>query len=153
MYCHLTDGSVVAGILLSFNEDYEETEERDLCLLDPWYWPPEDSDERGERYEWYDDIAILAGRSYLRRIDRWRRDGYWVVLMYLSLGSPDDAMRRVAERVRQGGHPVPEDVVRRRFDAGLWNLHEHCIGRVDDWRVLDNSAPVSLLIEEGMNHD
>ena len=60
VYCHLTDGSVVAGILLSFNEDYEETEERDLCLLDPWYWPSEDSDERDERYEWYDDIAIIS---------------------------------------------------------------------------------------------
>ncbi|MYL10230.1 MAG: hypothetical protein F4015_12360 [Acidimicrobiia bacterium] len=60
VYCHLTDGSIVAGILLSFNEDYEETEERDLCLLDPWYWPPDDSEERGERYEWYDDIAIIS---------------------------------------------------------------------------------------------
>ena len=57
MYCHLTDGSVVAGILLSYNE---ETEERDLCLLDPWYWPPEDSEEQGERYERYDDIAIIS---------------------------------------------------------------------------------------------
>ena len=61
--------------------------------------------------------TTLAGRSYLRRIDLWRRDGYRVVLVFLSLGSPEDAVRRVAERVRQGGHPVPEDVIRRRFGA------------------------------------
>ena len=73
--------------------------------------------------------------------------------MYLGLGSPEDAVRRVAERVRQGGHPVPEDVVRRRFDAGLRNLYEHCIGTVDEWRVLDNSGPVPLLVEQGMNRD
>ncbi|MDE0580410.1 MAG: AAA family ATPase [bacterium] len=97
--------------------------------------------------------TTLAGRSYLRRIDRWRRDGYWVVLVYLSLGSPDDAVRRVAERVRQGGHSVPEDVVRRRFDAGLRNLRELYIGRVDEWRVLDNFGPVPLLVEQGVNHD
>ncbi len=76
VYCHLTDGSVVAGILLSFNEDYEETEERDLCLLDPWYWPLEDSDERGERYEWYDDIAIIsASRIQFLRTSSVPEDG------------------------------------------------------------------------------
>ena len=76
--------------------------------------------------------TTLAGRSYLRRIDRWRRDGYWVVLVFLSLGRPADAVRRVAERVRQGGHPVPEAVVRRRFDAGQRNLYEHHVGRVEE---------------------
>ena len=95
--------------------------------------------------------TTLAGRSYLRRIDRWRRDGYRVVLVYLSLGSPEDAVRRVAERVRQGGHPVPEDVLRRRFDAGLRNLREHYMGRADEWKTLDNTGPVPLLAEQGMN--
>ena len=74
--------------------------------------------------------TTLAGRSYLRRIDRWRSDGYQVVLLYLSLANPENAVSRIAERVRQGGHLVPEDVVRRRFAAGLRNLHEHYIGRV-----------------------
>ena len=97
--------------------------------------------------------TTLAGRSYLRRIDQWRHEGYRVVLVYLSLGSPEDAVSRVAERVRQGGHSVPEDVVRRRFDAGLRNLREHYIGMVDEWRVLDNTGPVPLLVEQGMNRD
>ena len=97
--------------------------------------------------------TTLAGRGYLRRIERWRRDGYLVVLVFLSLGSPEEAVRRVAERVRQGGHQVPEDVIRRRFDAGLRNLREDYIGRVDEWRVLDNTGPVPLLIEQGTNRD
>lgn len=97
--------------------------------------------------------TTLAGRSYLRRIDQWRRDGYRVVLLYLSLGNPEDAVSRVAERVRQGGHSVPEDVVRRRFHAGLRNLRELYIGRVDEWRVLDNTGPEPLLVEQGVNHD
>lgn len=97
--------------------------------------------------------TTLAGRSYLRRIDQWRRDGYRVVLLYLSLGNSEDAVWRVAERVRQGGHSVPEEVVRRRFDAGLRNLREHYIGRVDEWRVLDNTGPFPLLVEQGVNRD
>ena len=95
--------------------------------------------------------TTLAGRCYLRRIDHWRRDGYRVVLVFLSLGSPEDAVRRVAERVRQGGHRVPEDVIRRRFDAGLRNLREHYTGRADEWRALDNTGPAPLIAEQGLN--
>lgn len=48
---------------------------------------------------------------------------------------------------------VPEDVVRRRFDAGLRNLREHYMGRVDEWMLLDNSGPVPVFIEQGTNRD
>lgn len=95
--------------------------------------------------------TTLAGRGYLRRIDQWRRDGYRVVLVFLSLGSPEDAVRRVAERVKQGGHQVPEYVVRRRFDSGLRNLREYYMGRANEWRALDNTGPAPLLTEQGMN--
>ena len=57
--------------------------------------------------------TTLAGRGYLRRIDQWRRDSYRVTLLFLSLRSPEDAIERVRQRVGQGGHHVPDDVVRR----------------------------------------
>lgn len=95
--------------------------------------------------------TTLSGRGYLRRIDRWRLEGYWVVLLFLSLASADEAVRRVEERVRQGGHPVPEDVIRRRFHAGLRNLRDHYAARVDEWRLYENSGPVPVLLERGEN--
>ena len=95
--------------------------------------------------------TTLSGRAYLRRIDRWRLDGYWVVLLFLSLGCADEAVRRVDERVRQGGHRVPEDVIRRRFDAGLRNLRDHYAARVDEWRLYDNTGPEPALLERGEN--
>ena len=95
--------------------------------------------------------TTLSGRGHLRRIDRWRSDGYRVVLMFLSLRCSDEAVRRVDQRVRQGGHSVPEDLVRRRFDAGLRNLREHYAARVDVWRLYDNSGPVPVLMEQGEN--
>ena len=63
--------------------------------------------------------STLAGRGYLRRIDEWRRAGYRVTLIFLSLRSPGEAIDRVRRRVQQGGHHIPDDTVRRRFHMGL----------------------------------
>ena len=49
------------------------------------------------------------------------------------------AVARVASRVKHGGHHVPEDVVRRRFAAGLRNLRSYYPAFVDEWRLFDNS--------------
>lgn len=95
--------------------------------------------------------TTLAGHSYLRRIDAWRNDGYVVELVYLSLPSPEEAIRRVAERVKHGGHGVPEEVIRRRFETGMRNFRDIYRHRVDDWMWLDNSGIEAVLIEEGNN--
>jgi predicted ABC-type ATPase len=58
--------------------------------------------------------------------------------------SPELALARVAERVAQGGHDVPSEVVRRRFVAGLRNFFSLCEHRVDSWQVFDNSLPAGL---------
>lgn len=60
-------------------------------------------------------------------------------MTFLSLPDPRLAVARVAERVRQGGHHVPEDVVRRRFAAGLQNLFTSYPDVVDSWQVYDNA--------------
>jgi predicted ABC-type ATPase len=93
--------------------------------------------------------TTLAGHSYVRRIDAWRKDGYLVELIFLSLPSPEDAVRRVAERVKQGGHNVTEDVIRRRFTAGMRHFLEIYRHRVDYWMWFDNSGREPVLIEEG----
>jgi predicted ABC-type ATPase len=95
--------------------------------------------------------TTLSGHTYLRRIDTWRAAGFVVALIFLSLSSPEDAIARVAERVRQGGHDVPPEVIRRRFIAGLRNFQQVYRDRVDDWQWFDNSGPVPRLLEEGTN--
>lgn len=59
--------------------------------------------------------------------------------MFLWLPSPDLAVERVAHRVKQGGHHVPEDIIRRRYYAGLKNLINHYLPLADKALVLDNS--------------
>lgn len=54
----------------------------------------------------------------------WRRLGYRVVLYFIWLPSPELAIQRVAKHVREGGHNIPEAVVRRRYARGLANLFD-----------------------------
>ena len=97
--------------------------------------------------------TTLAGRRYLRRIDRWRRMGYRVMLVFLSLPSPEDAVARVQRRVEQGGHNIPEDVIRRRFDAGLKNFWGAYAARVDQWILYDNQGRMPVVVERSGERD
>lgn len=84
--------------------------------------------------------TTLAGRGHARWLESLRAVGYRVHLTFLWLPSPDLAVARVNERVRRGGHDVPEQVVRRRFAAGLRNLVTCYLDVVDSWQVYDNSG-------------
>lgn len=95
--------------------------------------------------------TTLSGHTYLHRIDAWRAAGFVVKLIFLSLGSPEDAIARVAMRVRQGGHDVAPGVIRRRFTKGLRNFLDVYRNRVDYWQWLDNSGPLPRLLDEGVN--
>lgn len=95
--------------------------------------------------------TTLSGRGYLRHIGQWRVTGYRVSLFFLSLPDAEAAIARVASRVRQGGHGVPEAVIRRRFAAGLENFHRYYKLAVDDWTLYDNSGSEPVLLEWGEN--
>lgn len=91
--------------------------------------------------------TTLAGTQHARRVPRWRKAGYHVTLIFLSLPTPEMAIARVAARVRQGGHAVPEDVIRRRFTVGRKNFERLYRGAVDDWAEYDNSGLQPRLID------
>ena len=95
--------------------------------------------------------TTLSGHTYLKRIEAWRAAGFEVELVFLSLHSPEEAIARVAARVRQGGHNVAANVIRRRFESGLRNFLTIYRDRVNYWQWIDNSGPVSRLLEEGRN--
>jgi predicted ABC-type ATPase len=93
--------------------------------------------------------TTLATRSYAHLIREWQADGYYVALWFLSLRSVDLALARVGERVMQGGHDIPEEVVRRRFSAGRSNFDELYKDLVDAWVLYDNSDAVPVLLDWG----
>lgn len=91
--------------------------------------------------------TTLSGRAYLRHITQWQAAGYQVELIFLRLASADEAVARVAQRVKQGGHHIPEPVIRRRFDAGLENLTRHYATAVNVWALYDNSGEQPQLLD------
>lgn len=93
--------------------------------------------------------TTLSGRLYARLIPQWQSLGYGVKLYYLKLHTPDLAVERVAQRVRKGGHHIPEAVIRRRFVASWHNLQSLYKPVVNEWRVYDNSNGELTLIKTG----
>lgn len=93
--------------------------------------------------------TTLSGLAYLPRIRDWQALGYHVSLFFLSLPSPELAIARVAQRVRQGGHDIPEPVIRRRFEAGLRNFDQRYKDQVDAWAFYDNAGDAPNLMRWG----
>lgn len=94
--------------------------------------------------------TTLSGRGHARLLTEIRRSGYRVLLFFLWLPSADLAVERVANRVQQGGHRVPEADVRRRYASGLRNLFQLYRLRVDAWLLYDarQLAPALIAREE-----
>ena len=93
--------------------------------------------------------STLSGLGYVGRLQRWKADGYFLKIVYLKLESPALALRRIATRVRQGGHDVPRADVLRRFHRSLDNFHSRYKVLADAWEVFDNSGERPRLEESG----
>ena len=111
----------------------------------------EEIDRHARRGSSFAFETTLAGLAYVRRIRRWRQRGYTVKLIYLPLATPEEAIRRVQQRVKQGGHGIPEAVIRRRFDRSVANFQHVYRDLVDSWLVLDRRGRRLILVDEGRN--
>ncbi len=102
---------------------------------------------RGESFAFE---TTLSGLTYAQMIPTWGSSDYVVKLIFLSLPDVEIAIERVANRVIQGGHNVPEHVIRRRFAHGIANF-ERYKALVNSWQLYDNSGIPAVLIEEGQS--
>ncbi len=93
--------------------------------------------------------STLSGLTYVGRLKRWKAAGYRVEVVYLRLSSPRLALRRIAVRVKQGGHNVPSRDVRRRFGRSWNNFQKYYRLLADAWSVYDNSGATPRLLEQG----
>ncbi len=69
--------------------------------------------------------TTLAGRGYMSRINAWREQGWRVNLLFLCIPSAEFSAQRVALRVEQGGHNIPEETIARRFPRCIKNLFDY----------------------------
>lgn len=93
--------------------------------------------------------TTLSTRSYMQFIDRAKKSGYQVTCLFFWLYSEELAISRVQTRVKEGGHHIPEDVIRRRYKSGLKNLFKLFLARVDNWLLVNNSGDNYEIIAEG----
>jgi predicted ABC-type ATPase len=91
--------------------------------------------------------TTLSGMNYLKHIKQWKEAGYHISLYFLALPNVEAAIARVAERVKQGGHDVSENVIRRRFLAGHNNFQQYYRDAVSDWALYDNSGNIPVMLE------
>lgn len=90
--------------------------------------------------------STLSGRGYVQMIPTWQKAGYRVTIFFLELPNAELALQRVAARVAQGGHAIPEVVIRRRFLAGMENFMKTYKSLADEWKHYDNAGDVPRLI-------
>ena len=85
--------------------------------------------------------STLSGRTYVRLLQKAKQSGYRVILHHVMIDSAGQAVRRVRLRVLHGGHDVPEEDIRRRFQRSREGFVQHYLPLADAWGVWDNSSP------------
>ncbi|QDU75282.1 Zeta toxin [Bremerella volcania] len=97
-------------------------------------------DELTSKRENFSFESTLSGRGYIKKFDSLRERGYEIEIFFLWLPSEDEAVERVANRVQQGGHNIPEPVIRRRYNSGIRNFWMAYRQIADRWHLYDNSG-------------
>lgn len=98
------------------------------------------------------DFAIettLATRTLLKTVRMAQSAGYTVTLLYFWLNSPELAIERVRARVEAGGHNIPEETIRRRYQVGIYYFFTHYAPVCERWILADNSQIPFRVIAEG----
>ena len=93
--------------------------------------------------------TTLASKSFVHTIKKAKKAGYNVSLIFYYLDSEDLAIERVEIRVKEGGHDIPDDVISRRYYAGIRNLFQLYLPICDNWIIFNNSTLVPIFIAEG----
>jgi predicted ABC-type ATPase len=101
-----------------------------------------------------EDFAIettLATRSYVHLVHRAQALEYKVHLIFFFLENEEQAIARVAQRVSNGGHNIPESDIRRRFKRGIYNLINLYMPICDSVLVYNNVHTPARLVARKKN--
>lgn len=97
--------------------------------------------------------TTLSTRSYVHLLDRAKQLRYQVTCLFFWLASEELAISRVETRVKEGGHHIPEDVIRRGYKSGLKNFFNLFLDKFDNWLFINNSGRSYEIIAEGAHNE
>jgi len=92
--------------------------------------------------------TTFSGKGYINKIKDWKAKQYEIIIYYLRVPTVEFAIERVKLRVSQGGHNIPEQDIRRRFERSWINFQQIYKPLADSWIVFDTSANQPLIIDE-----
>lgn len=90
--------------------------------------------------------STLSGKTYIKLFNDLKRKGYKIHLYFLWINDVELAIERIKTRVRNGGHDVAEEVVRRRFDKSLTNFLNYYQPLADSWTIFNNSGDIPQMV-------
>lgn len=93
--------------------------------------------------------TTLSTRSYVKYVEKAKQLNYQVTCVFFWLDSEKLAISRVETRVNEGGHHIPEEVIRRRYKRGLINFFNLFLPKIDNWLFINNSGDNYEVIAEG----
>ncbi len=96
--------------------------------------------------------STLSGKTYVKLLREAKLGGYRIVLHYIMIGSATQAVQRVRLRVLTGGHNVPEDDIRRRYERSVRHFLEDYLPLADEWGLWDNAHVPALQIADNSSH-
>jgi len=97
--------------------------------------------------------STLSGKTYINLLSEARQAGYEIELHYLWLPTAEMAVLRVRQRVKKGGHSVPEIDIRRRYQRSIDHLLEDYLPIADRWSIWDNETAGPILLADSANDD
>ena len=95
--------------------------------------------------------TTLSGKGYVNKIKNWKSKQYEIIIYYLRVPTVEFAIERVKLRVSQGGHNIPENDIRRRFERSWINFQETYKSLADSWIVFDTSSNQPVIIDDSEN--
>ena len=90
--------------------------------------------------------TTLSGKAYIKLLQKMKKGGYLIHIFSLWINDVELALERIRLRVRNGGHHIPEDIVRRRFGRSLPNFLGSYKTLADSWTIFDNSGDVPKMV-------
>ena len=94
--------------------------------------------------------TTLAGRTQITLLKKLKKQNWNIILFFLWIPDAKFSQNRIRERVRQGGHDIPDDTIFRRFPRVMYNFIKIYLPLCDKILCYDNSGlkPVPVFEHE-----
>ena len=92
--------------------------------------------------------TTLSGKGYIKKITEWKKQQFEIIIYFFKLPSAEFAIERVKLRVAKGGHNVPDQDIRRRFERSWNNFNTLYKPLADSWAIFDTSGDIPTIINE-----